>query len=83
MIAEGTIRRRPQSCPRCAHQDWRSIVYGLPSFDLFQAADRGEVVLGGCMVEDEQPSARCGNCGQEWPDYADPSELVVLPGSPD
>jgi len=31
----------------------------------FEAADRGEVALGGCIVDDELPTWRCTNeeCG--------------------
>ena len=40
------------------------LVYGLPSPELFEAAERGEAVLGGCVVE-PGPVARwaCPACG--------------------
>jgi hypothetical protein len=55
------------TCPRCGSAGI-PIVYGLPSHELFEAADRGEVALGGCEVFDEQPRWRCGgvDCGIEF-----------------
>lgn len=39
------------------------ITYGYPGHEMWEAADRGEIVLGGCVVFDEQPTARCSACG--------------------
>lgn len=41
------------------------ILHGLPSFEAFEAADRGEVVLGGCLVTDDDPEFACTgfDCG--------------------
>lgn len=54
-------------CPRCGSAA-REIVYGLPSLELFEAADRGEVALGGCGVVEDAPAFRCGgvDCGLEF-----------------
>lgn len=41
------------------------IVFGFPSFALFEAAERGEVVLGGCVVEAGDPTHRCTACGED------------------
>ena len=40
------------------------IVYGFPAADseMMMAAEAGEVFLGGCVVEDDQPHWRCRNC---------------------
>jgi len=42
------------------------IVYGLPGLDLFERAAAGEVVLGGCLVDDGQPTWQCLDCDQSW-----------------
>jgi hypothetical protein len=42
----------------CGTPDARPIVYGLPSGALF---DDPSIVLGGCMVTDEDPAFRCRN----------------------
>jgi hypothetical protein len=41
-------------------------IYGLATFQAGQAAERGEVVLGGCEVTGEGPDYRCGECGVRW-----------------
>jgi len=34
------------------------IAYGFPGDDLFEAAERGEIVLGGCVLSGDDPSRR-------------------------
>ena len=54
------------SCPVCGSADVAPILYGLPSQEGFEAAERGEVMLGGCEPHD--PSHGCRACGAEWSD---------------
>ena len=50
-------------CDRCEHvRPTVEIVYGLPGEKLLASARRGEVVLGGCMVQDFAPVRACGTC---------------------
>ena len=51
---------KQRTCPNCGSHAV-PIVYGMPGFDLFEAANRGEVVLGGCIVDDDLPIWRCTN----------------------
>jgi hypothetical protein len=46
------------------------IVYGYPGLDLFEAEQRGELVLGGCLIGDESPEFQCRDCssGLPWTD---------------
>ena len=39
------------------------IAYGYPGPEMWEAAERGEIELGGCMVFDGQPMRRCTSCG--------------------
>ena len=39
------------------------ILHGLPSFEAFEAADRREIVLGGCLVTDDDPEFACTGFG--------------------
>src|ERR671914_177334 len=39
---------------------------GLPRRELEEAAGRGELVLGGCLVSFDAPDRACVNCGHEW-----------------
>ena len=54
-------------CPACGSTDAVEIVYGLPGGDLAEAADRGDVVLGGCMVGPESPDYECRSCQSPLP----------------
>jgi hypothetical protein len=38
------------------------IAWGLPDEALFKDAQKGEVVLGGCVVGDHDPSWHCKAC---------------------
>ncbi len=60
-------------CPGCGKEDSIPLVYGLPGFDLFQQAERGNVALGGCMVPGEEPVLSCRSCGREWGCEGDPT----------
>lgn len=52
---------------------WLEIVYGYPSRETFKLAQRGEVILGGCCIEENQPDMACRDCHQGYkkfiPDY--------------
>ena len=34
----------------------------MPSSELFEAEERGEIILGGCCVSDNDPKYHCENC---------------------
>ena len=67
-MISGTRRqkRRPPACPECEAKKTVPIVYGLPSPDTFEAAERGEVVLGGCDIEPDNPRRACPACEHRW-----------------
>ena len=44
------------------------IVYGMPGPELFEASERGEVILGGCCIGDEDPEYRCKKCKFDYSD---------------
>jgi hypothetical protein len=71
IVSMKTREAPPHACPRCGSTDAVRIVYGYPTFELFEAEQRGEVSLGGCIVGDESPDyASCG-CGAPLPWIAD------------
>jgi hypothetical protein len=55
--------KAPSSCPQCGGRRLIPIAYGLPGPELFEAAERGEVILGGCLVDDANPLWQCASCG--------------------
>lgn len=63
------------TCPTCQTDTVVPVVYGLPDDSDFEAASRGEVVLGGCIIEEVpwehlgQREMQCTSCGQTvWGD---------------
>jgi hypothetical protein len=52
-------------CPQC-EGDLIPIVYGYPGPEMLQEAERGEILLGGCVVGDDDPHHRCKNCGRQY-----------------
>ena len=56
------------ACPACGAASTVPIVYGLPAGELFEAAERGEVVIGGCVVgrPGGDPRWSCPDCRHRW-----------------
>ena len=58
-------------CPKCGGKIVE-IVYGEPTDELFNAAERGEVILGGCCIAfDEKgnqidPKYGCVDCDEKF-----------------
>lgn len=55
-----------KKCPDCGSKNVIGIVYGMPSYELFQEAEQGKVKLGGCVVGFDDPEYACKDCGHEW-----------------
>lgn len=54
----------PPICPTCGAPGVL-IVYGMPGPDLFEAAERGEVLIGGCVITGDDPTHGCAS-GHQW-----------------
>lgn len=54
--------RKPPPCPACGCKKVRPIVYGEPMLSTFEAAERGELIIGGCVVTEGIPLWDCPNC---------------------
>ena len=50
-------------CPTCPRQ-MLPVLYGYPSGDMFDAAERGLIILGGCMPGEAR--YRCPSCDDPW-----------------
>ena len=53
------------NCPNC-RQKMLEIVYGRPSIETMEKAERGEVYLGGCMISYRNPKYHCNNCRRSY-----------------
>ena len=58
------VKRKPARCPQCGSTEIAGILYGLPAWDeqLEKQIDNGEIVLGGCMVSDDDAKWICNEC---------------------
>jgi hypothetical protein len=64
-VSPAIEEKAPSRCTRCDGLAIVPIVYGLPRGALIDAAGRGEVVLGGCVVGPQESA--CLDCGYAWP----------------
>jgi hypothetical protein len=39
-------------CPWCESTDTIPVLYGMPTYEAFEASERGELEIGGCLVLD-------------------------------
>jgi hypothetical protein len=54
-------------CPHCGGQSI-PIMYGFPANleAAFEAEERGEVVIGGCVIDDDNPIWSCSDCRERY-----------------
>jgi len=58
---------KPVMCPTCGGKPVARIQRGMPNYSqkLMDDLAAGKVVLGGCVVTDDDPQWKCTQCGQE------------------
>jgi len=52
-------------CPNCNNKMIK-IVYGMPDTDTMEKAQKGELFLGGCVIEEFQPEYHCNKCRRSY-----------------
>lgn len=62
-----TFRRK--RCPKCQKLSAARIIYGLPTPDIYEVWDRGQIILGGCCIWENMPDWMCRECGYAWNRY--------------
>lgn len=55
-------RERPKCCPVCGGKRILEIVYGEPTPEAEDSEARGDVIFGGCIVDNGYPSWQCNTC---------------------
>jgi len=51
---------KPDFCPKCkSDNDIRQIMYGLATYEDSKEAEKGKIVLGGCVIEPDAPDWFC------------------------
>ena len=58
--------KRINKCPECESKEVIPIMYGLPSPEAELEREKGKIILGGCLIFEENPNWHCKNCGHEW-----------------
>lgn len=60
------FEHKPSECPVCHSSKIAEILYGEPCYSekLRRQEKNGEVIIGGCLVDDDFPPWRCYNCEQ-------------------
>lgn len=61
----------PPICPDCSSRKVRPIIYGEPSPELAERAERREVVLGGCLITGHDPAWDCADCTNRFGEAAE------------
>jgi len=56
------------NCPKCNSSSVATIFWGYPADmdSLKEALEKKEIVLGGCVVTDDDPKLECNNCNYRW-----------------
>lgn len=55
-----------EHCPTCGSERIRPILWGDPTDEAFTRAERGEFVLGGCVITGHDPTTACLDCHARW-----------------
>jgi hypothetical protein len=55
---EVRVKLRTYICPRCRKRSGVDILYGMPTHEAFEMAERGEIAIGGCCIDDDAPVHR-------------------------
>jgi hypothetical protein len=51
-------------CPECNSDRVARILYGYPTLEALEEAEKGKLYLGGCILGEH--FWHCWNCGHEW-----------------
>ena len=68
------------SCDSCGATPALPVVYGYPGPELLEEAQRGAVILGGCLVAEGVPDWLCSRCSEDR-DSEEPEDDTVAPDS--
>ncbi len=57
-----------RKCPRCGSSDVAEYLWGLPAFSEQLEKDMADhkIILGGCCITGNDPSAHCNTCGKDF-----------------
>ncbi len=59
---------KTEKCPKCGRAHIRRIAYGFPGPKMGEAAERGEIALGGCVIDERSRQWECAHCNVTFND---------------
>lgn len=59
------VTRKPCKCPACGNKVV-VIQYGEPTAETFAAEEKGELVIGGCLIGPNSADWQCIKCGLQF-----------------
>lgn len=56
------------SCPNCNNENVAWILWGYVGDmqSIKEELEKGDIVLGGCIVSSNDPKWKCNNCNHSW-----------------
>jgi hypothetical protein len=60
------VKQKHSNCPECGSENVAEIIFGYPGEELIGQSERGEIVLGGCCVTEDDPEWHCNDCDISW-----------------
>jgi hypothetical protein len=62
------LRELKPSCPNCNSENVAWIFWGYPGdmSAIKEDLDKGEIVLGGCVITEHDPKWECIDCHHRW-----------------
>lgn len=62
------MSEKKPNCPKCNSKNIAWILWGLPADmkSLKKELDQGKIVLGGCLVSNNDPKWECNDCHHRW-----------------
>ena len=69
--------KKNPSCTSCNSSNTCPIVWGYPAEveEALDAAAKGEILLGGCCVSDNDPVWHCNDCQHRWGKSSEENEV--------
>jgi DNA-directed RNA polymerase subunit RPC12/RpoP len=60
--------RKPRKCSNCGSKRIANILYGMPGFsdELQRDIELGKIILGGCLIGEDDPDWQCADCGRSF-----------------
>ena len=67
LIEDGKVYKQSRKCPKCKSRNVVPIQYGyIVDPDAVERIEKGELVTGGCCIDEDSPKWQCRDCRKEF-----------------